>query len=508
MNNISIRTPYIHFIEKKKERKKQMIKTVIDSSLLNEHNRYDNVSWFKNISSCIWLSKVINIVNNTVDNKEESNRCINILKEQVKNISSYKITDIEEYRTIYNDYTYKYLNDSINAVEQFITDCAGNNINYFNVKYIGNKRQKSQSGNKNPKNIIMNFNSDYFRQITGRIEDIPLYPTCYCHYFMIAFLLDIMTTAGVILPHYSKENSFYRNFLDILFNNINSSVLTGLEVFAEYELDYPYCYLYDELRKLTSYYPDKLVFYATPHNKSFEVTIKEYSLITEMFVKHRNVWADKDIKRIISNTTTTNGKYRIKHSDVIHINSNKEYDKVNGVFSKVRITEGSNASRMRVNIILSGQRIINRIFDSSSNVNNNIKTHKIIDYIPNTANMVAFLLWCILSSTIEANKNFHGFKRSNMPVYHKYITEYISLKGLIHPRNIFINTAIPIILSSKTAEEQEEFINSHFSKSQSQQKALIRNGINIINTAKKDVPSNAIPFTKRLIKELKHVYNW
>ena len=227
-----------------------------------------------------------------------------------------------------------------------------------------------------------------------------------------------------------------------------------------------------------------------------------------MFVKHRNVWADKDIKRIISNTTTTNGKYRIKHSDVIHINSNKEYDKVNGVFSKVRITEGSNASRMRVNIILSGQRIINRIFDSSSNVNNNIKTHKIIDYIPNTANMVAFLLWCILSSTIEANKNFHGFKRSNMPVYHKYITEYISLKGLIHPRNIVINTAIPIILSSKTAEEQEEFINSHFSKSQSQQKALIRNGINIINTAKKDVPSNAIPFTKRLIKELKHVYNW
>ena len=150
-----------------------MIKTVRDSSLLNEHNRNDNVSWLTNISSCIWLSKVINILKNTIDNKNDSKRCIDILNEEVRVISSYRITDIERYRVIFDDYTYKYLNDSIDSVGQFITDCSNNNISrYFKVKYIGSKRQRSQSGNRNPKNIIMDFNGDYFAKYTGRLEDM------------------------------------------------------------------------------------------------------------------------------------------------------------------------------------------------------------------------------------------------------------------------------------------------------------------------------------------------
>ncbi|MCM1264877.1 MAG: hypothetical protein NC200_01640 [Candidatus Gastranaerophilales bacterium] len=486
-----------------------MIKTVSDSSLLNEHNRIDDVSWFTNISSCIWLSKVTNILKDAIDNKEDSNRCINILNEQVRIISSYRITDVERYRVIFDNYTNKYLNDSIGAEEQFITDCTENNISrYFNVKYIGNKRQKAQGGNKNPKNIIMDFKADFFAQITGRIEDIPLYPTCYCHYFMIAFLLDIINSAGITLPQYSKDESFYKNFLGILFEKLNSSVLTGLEAFAEYELDYPYDCIYGELRKLTSLYQDKLVFYATPHNKSFEVTIKEYSLVTKMFVKYRGVWSDKDVGRIISNLPSKSRKYQIKHQDVMHINSDREHDKVQGVFSKLRITEGTNENRMRVYLTLSGQRIINRIFDSSSNVNGNVKAHRIIDYIPSTAYMIAFMLWIVLNCTVEANNKFQNLEYSNIPVFCQYIDEYLESKGKKQPRNVVVNTAISIMLSSKTKEEQEEFINSHFSKSQSQQKALIRAGINRINEIKQQVPDNVIPFTERLIKELENAYNW
>lgn len=482
-----------------------MIKTAKDSSLLNEYNRIDDVSWFTNISSCIWLSKVTNILKSTIDDKENTKRCINILNEQVKIISSYRITDIESYRGIYNDY----LNDSIGAVEQFITDCLENNISkYFNVKYIGNKRQKAQSGYKNPKNIIMDFDTDYFAKITGRIEDIPLYPTRYCYYFMIAFLLDIINLAGVSLPQYSKEDSFYKNFLEVLFENLNSSVLTGLEAFAEYDLGYSYCCIYDELRKLTSLYQDKLVFYATPHNKSFEVTIKEYSLITRMFVQYRSAWSDKDVSRMISNPLSKSRKYKIKHQDVIHINSDREHDKVQGVFSTIRITEGSNKNSMRVYLTLSGQRIINRIFNSSSDVNDNVKTHRIIDYIPSTANMIAFMLWVVLNCTLEANNKFQDFEYSNIPIFQRYIDEYIESRENKQPRNVVVNTAIPVMLSSKTKEEQEEFINNHFNEKQSQQKALIRAGINRINEVKQQVPDNVIPFIKWLIKELKYVYNW
>jgi len=217
-----------------------MIKTVKDNSLINEHNRNNNVAWLTNISSCIWLSKVTDILEKTIDNTEIRKRCVNILNEKVKQISSFKIVDVKKFKKIFNCYTYHYLNCKIGSARQFMVDCSNNNISrYFKVKYIGSKRQKSQRGNKSPKNIIMDFNSDYFAKQTGRYEDIPLYPTCYCHYFMLAFLLNIMTTGEMVLPKYRKNNSFYKKFLTILFENLNSSVLTGLEAYSEYELSYP-----------------------------------------------------------------------------------------------------------------------------------------------------------------------------------------------------------------------------------------------------------------------------
>ena len=163
---------------------------------------------------------------------------------------------------------------------------------------------------------------------------------------------------------------------------------------------------------------------------------------------------------------------------------------------------------MRVDLTLSGQRIINRIFDSSSDVNDNVKTHKIIDYIPSTANMIAFMLWVVLNCTVEANNKFQDFEYSNIPILQRYIKEYLESKGNKQPRNVVVNTAISIMLSSKTQEEQEKFINSHFTEKQSQQKALIRAGISRINELKTEIPRDTMPFTMGLIEELKHVYNW
>lgn len=227
-----------------------------------------------------------------------------------------------------------------------------------------------------------------------------------------------------------------------------------------------------------------------------------------MFAKYRGVWSDKDVGKFIQNPSSKHKKYQVRHKDVIHINSDREHDRVQGVFSKLRITKGSTEKRMRVYLTLSGQRIINRIFSSSSNVNDNIKTHKIIDYIPSTAYMVSFMLWLVLNCTVESNNEFQDFKYSNIPIFYQYINEYVRGKRNKHARNVVVNTAIPIMLSSKTRKEQEEFINSHFSLNQTQQKSLIRTGINEIIKIKQQIHSNAIPFTKRLIEELKHVYNW
>lgn len=47
------------------------------------------------------------------ENKEERRNCINKLIQRVRNISSYRIFDIERYRKIYNDYTSHFLNESM-----------------------------------------------------------------------------------------------------------------------------------------------------------------------------------------------------------------------------------------------------------------------------------------------------------------------------------------------------------------------------------------------------------
>ena len=59
------------------------MQTVKNSSLINEHNRYDYMSWFTNISSCIWLKKITNILKNTIEDENDTNRCINILQEHM-----------------------------------------------------------------------------------------------------------------------------------------------------------------------------------------------------------------------------------------------------------------------------------------------------------------------------------------------------------------------------------------------------------------------------------------
>ena len=159
---------------------------------------------------------------------------------------------------------------------------------------------------------------------------------------------------------------------------------------------------------------------------------------------------------------------------------------------------------MHVELTVSGQRIINRLLDRLSNVRNNVKTHKVIDYIPNTANMIAFLLYGVLNCTEEARDNFKELNRSLITVWGKFISNLSPANN----RNIIVKTAIPIILIAKTQEEQEEIINKYFAETDTKQKAFIRECIGELKKIKGNVPIGEPSFTARLAKELKHVYNW
>ena len=399
-----------------------MIKTTTDNNLLNTINKdYNYCSWINNISSCLMKNKVEEIFKNCL-NKAESNRCIELFRKELRNISNYRISDIEPYRDKLLEYANNWCGTP-DIANSFITSITDNSFyKYFAVKYIGNKRIKRQEGYTFPNNIIFDFNFSNFIRLTGIIEDMYQYEIAYRHYFMLIYILNIIEVLGITIKQASKN--LYNKFFAILNDNINSTVLTGMEVFAEFDLGYPYVLLFDELKQLTPESRLKFAYTVTPENLSITFKIKEYSIITRKFAKYLgNAPTDDDIGEVIK---THKGLHKIKYSEVIHIFADKEFD--TATFSELRIVQGLTPDRMKVLVKLSGQRIINRLFSINGNVNRNVKTFKLQEYIYMSDNFVAFTLWVVLNATKECSNNFKDIKPSGLFRTHRgHHTEFCEL---------------------------------------------------------------------------------
>lgn len=454
-----------------------MINTVIDNSLLNNFNKdYNYHSWFSNTSSCLMKTKVEGILRTSLSYKD-SKTCIDIFREGLLVISNYRIGNIEVYKDVILQYadtwcgTPAIANDFINSIAD------GSFYTFFKVKYIGRKRVKGQEGNRFPNNLIFDFNYDIFLSFTSNFEDMHKYETAYRHYFMLIYLLELMKNAEIVIPN--TDNDFYYKFFYTLYDNINSTVLTGMEAFAEFDLGYPYVILFDELRRLTPDSKKEFTYYATPDNLSIVYKIKDYLVISKNFAKHLGF-------------TPIN---------VIPTHEEKELDTATD--SELRIVEGSTPNRMKVFVRLSGQRIINRLFSINGNVSRNLKTHKLHEYIYMADNFVAFTLWAVLNSTKESREGFKNVKTSALLPYIKYVSKEAEHRQ----RGIVPATATAILLSQMSVREREIYLRNNFDKSDTHQKAFIRRSILKIKTLQRKT-KNKEPLVARLVKELNHVYKW
>lgn len=454
-----------------------MIKTVTDNNLINDFNKdYNYCAWFSNTSSCLMKNKVEGILRASL-NYQDSKTCIDIFREGLLVISKYRISNIEAYKGVIIKYadiwcgTPAIANDFINSIAD------GSFYTFFKVKYIGRKRVKGQKGNRFPNNLIFDFNYDIFLSFTSNFEEMHKYETAYRHYFMLIYLLELMQNAGLAIPNI--DNDFYDKFFYALYDNINSTVLTGMEAFAEFDLGYPYVILFDELRRLTPDSKKEFTYYATPDNLSIVYKIKDYLVISKNFAKHLGF-------------TPIN---------VIPTHEEKELDTATN--SELRIVEGSTPNRMKVVVRLSGQRIINRLFSINGNVSRNLKTHKLHEYIYMADNLVAFTLWAVLNSTKESKDDFKNVKTSALLPYIKYVSKEAEHRQ----RGIVPATATAILLSRMSASERESYLKNNFNSNATPQRAFIRRSILRIKALQRNLKTKE-PLVARLVKEIEHDYKW
>lgn len=478
-----------------------MIKTVTDNSLLNNFNKdYNYLSWFNKTSSCLKKTKVEEILKATL-NKQNSKICIDRFREELQVISNYRISNIEDYREIILEYANTISNmwyrlwhdashDTVQIAKDFINSVADRSLyTFFEVKYIGRKRVKRQEGNRFPNNLIFNFNFDTFLALTSRYEEMYAYETVYRHLFMLVYLLELIKNAEINISNLHLGRNVY--------DNLNSTVLTGMEAFAEFDLGYSYVMLFDELKQLTPESRRMFTYCVTPDNLSITCKIKDYSIITSKFAKYLgNAPTDKDVGKVI---IICGKKYTLKDSDVIQTFASKELDTATD--SELRIVEGSTPDRIKVIITLSGQRIINRLFSPNGNVMRNLKTHILDDYIYLADNFVAFTLWVILNSTKESKDNFKGVKPSEILPYIQYVQE----ESKRRQRNIVPATATAILLSKMSVREREMYLRNNFDKNATQQRTFIRRSVDRIKKLQGNIKKTLVA---RLVKELNYAYKW
>lgn len=496
-----------------------MIKTVINNNVIDSDNENYNISsWITN-SSCILKLEKLQDLFKKVLSKEDSEKCIKWLNEYINMISNFQKILIWEESSIDSDILHAYASyyyGSKELAEQFISNINNKDLwKYFSVKYLGNKRIKQQDGYTKPKSIVFDFDFNTYIALEGSVFNAYICENTSRHYFMLLYILWTIRNAGVNLPDISNANNiaFYDSFLSCIEDTINSTVLTGLEAFAEYDLGFPYVLLFDELKQLSASNRRNLVISAVPENMSVTFSIKEYSMITKLFAKYlANAWTDSDIGMIVKDNTSKKGIYRVTSKDVININADSELDRA--TFSELRMVEGSEPNHMKVFITLSGQRIINRVLSINGNVKTNVKAHRMHEYIYLTDDMIAFLMWAFLHSTHESRNDFSTIQQSELLPYIQFTNEYIEEKSNEieergskgKPRDIVPNTATIILLSKLSNKEQESFLNTHFADTDTQQKTNIRHGIARINELKR--VSNSAPIIKRFLNEVKHVYKW
>ncbi len=404
----------------------------------------------------------------------------------------------DETVSIVTDYYKRYLGFDDFILEDFINFTVREDINRLvELRYIGSNKGRKEvplSNSYSYKNLVCNFNGRElfnWQKEQGREhtpDDILEYYCTFYQLTMLVILYNIVSSGSFVtaefagLEEYSidEEGNLTEITQDIdieefyvLFHRfISLNITTGVEMYAEFQLDCNAGELIEEIKQLSPLNKMELGIGVNDEKEAITIRVKNSFLLNDGFIKEG------------------------------YLKTSKEYDKVldSKSQSTFRITRGSNHCRILFTTKITGMRTISRLLSTNADPTKKIYIWTMFN---SGAIGVAHILSFFFRSIINHCENTELINKSYYTAFDKFIQSYTP-----EQRSIPLKTALVFLLARKSSEERKVIINKYLDEKKcSKQRTELRKGLKTFDS----LIQNDIKYGKsidRFIKTLEKYYEW
>ena len=454
---------------------------------------YNNISC---VLSSFNIKQVIRpyLLSENISDEDINNRLDSFLS----NIWQSNIALNDEIISIVTDYYNNYLGFEDFILEDFINFTVREDINRLvELRYIGTNKGRKEvplSNSYSHKNLVCNFKGKELFKLQkeqGREhtpDDILEY---YCTFFQLTMLVmlynivssgSFITEQFAILEEYSideednlkkvTQNIDIEVFYELFHRFISLNITTGVEMYAEFQLDCNAGELIEEVKQLTPVNKMELDIGVNDEKEAITIRVKNSFLLNDGFIKEG------------------------------YLKTSQEYDKAldSKSQSTFRITRGYNPCRILFTAKITGMRTISRLLSTNA-----APTKKI--YIWTMFNSGAIGVGHILSfffrSIVNHCENTELINKSYYTAFNKFIQNYTP-----EQRSVPLKTALVFLLARKSSEERKVIIDKYLDEKKcSKQRTELRKVLKAFDTLIKEDNTYG-KIIDRFIQTLEKYYAW
>ena len=434
------------------------------------------------------------LLSENITDEDINNRLDNFLT----NIWQSNIALNDEIISIITDYYNDYLGFEDFILEDFINFTVREDINKLvELRYIGTNKGRKEvplSNSYSNKNLVCNFKGKELFKLQkeqGREhtpDDILEY---YCTFFLLTLLVilyNIVSSGSFVTAEFAgyKEYSIDEEdnlkkvtqnidievFYELFHRFISLNITTGVEMYAEFQLDCNAGELIEEVKQLTPTNKMELDIGVNDEKEAITIRVKNSFLLNDGFIK--------------------DGYFK----------TSQEYDKAldSKSQSTFRITRGSNPCSILFTAKITGMRTISRLLSTNANPTKKIYIWTMFN---SGAIGVAHILSFFFRSIVNHCENTELINKSYYTAFNKFIQNYTP-----EQRSVPLKTALVFLLSKQTPENRKVIIDKYLDEKKcSKQRTELRKVLKAFDSlVQEDIKYGKI--IDRFIKTLEKYYAW